>query len=75
MTHLEEVGLGYFAHLARAFRIGGRLLGAGAACLIHAAIPGWFTQTAGRTVERLHEHMHKRRAGAANPESWPDYEI
>jgi hypothetical protein len=38
-------------------------------------VPGWFTQTAGKTVERMHDHMLRRKAGAANPESWPDYEI
>jgi hypothetical protein len=38
-------------------------------------VPGWFTQTAGKTVERMHDHMLRRKAGAANPENWPDYEI
>jgi hypothetical protein len=51
------------------------MVGAGLACFVHAVVPGWFTQTAGRTVARLHEHMQQRRAGAANPEQWPDYEI
>jgi hypothetical protein len=51
------------------------MIAAGGACLIHAIVPGWFTQTAGRTVERLHDHMIQRRASAANPNDWPDYEI
>jgi hypothetical protein len=51
------------------------MVGAGLACFVHAVVPGWFTQTAGRTVVALHEHMTKRRAGAANPAQWPDYEI
>ena len=55
--------------------IGATLVGAGAACLVHALVPGWFTQTAGRTVARMHDHMIRRRADAANPENWPDYEI
>ena len=58
-----------------AVRISAELIGAGLACLIHAIVPGWFTQTAGRTVERMHDHMIKRKAGAANPNDWPEYEI
>jgi hypothetical protein len=42
---------------------------------VHALVPGLFTETAGRTVVDLHEHMTKRKAGAANPNAWPDYEI
>jgi hypothetical protein len=55
--------------------IGCSLVGAGLACLVHAIVPGVFTQTAGRTVTRMYDHMTRRRAGAANPEAWPDYEI
>ena len=51
------------------------IIGAGIACVIHAIIPGLFTETAGRTVERLHRDMLERRAAAADPEHWPDYEI
>jgi hypothetical protein len=75
VDHPRTLGMSWAEHGAGAVRISAELIGAGAACLIHAAVPGWFTQTAGRTVERLHDHMHKRRAGAANPENWPDYEI
>ena len=63
------------AHGAGAVRIGFELLGAGTAALIHAAVPGWFTQSAGKTVSRIYNHIQSRRAGAADPESWPDYEI
>jgi hypothetical protein len=48
---------------------------AGMACAVHAIVPGWFTETAGRTVMKLHDHMVSRRAGSSNPEQWPDYEI
>ena len=67
MTWLEH-GLG-------AMRIAGTMIAAGAACAIHAIVPGWFTETAGRTVMDLPHHMISRRAGADNPEQWPDYEI
>jgi hypothetical protein len=43
--------------------------------MVHAVVPGWFTETAGKTITGMHAHMMNRKAGAANPENWPDYEI
>ena len=63
------------SHGIGAVRISVELIGAGLACLVHAIVPGWFTETAGRTVIRMHDHMVKRKAGAANPNDWPEYEI
>ena len=62
-------------HGAGAAVIGMRMVGAGLACIVHAVIPGAFTETAGRTVKDLYDHMTRRKAGAANPNAWPDYEI
>ncbi|HVL34385.1 MAG TPA: DUF6356 family protein [Burkholderiales bacterium] len=73
--HPRALGMSWAQHGAGALRIGGRLIAAGAACIVHAVVPGWFTETAGRTVTQLHEHMVRRKAGAANPNDWPDYEI
>lgn len=73
--HPRALQMSWWSHGVGAARIGAQLLGSGAACFIHAIVPGWFTQTAGRTVERLHLHMAQRKAGAANPGDWPDYEI
>lgn len=73
--HPRSLGMSWIGHGTGAVKIGFELLGAGAACLVHAAVPGWFTETAGRTVNRIHEHMRERKAGAANPNDWPDYEI
>ena len=75
LDHPRSLGMSWARHGAGALVIGTTLLGAGAACLLHALVPGWFTQTAGKTVARLHDHMTQRKAGAANPENWPDYEI
>ena len=73
--HPRSLGMSWREHGASAVRIGAELIGAGAACLIHALVQGWFSQTAGKTVSRLHAHMVQRKAGAANPNDWPEYEI
>ena len=75
LDHPRSVGMTWFGHGVGAIAIGATLVGAGAACLVHALVPGWFTQTAGNTVARMHDRMLRRKAGASNPENWPDYEI
>ena len=75
VDHPRSLGMSWGEHGAGAVVIAMTLIGAGAACLVHAMVPGWFTQTAGKTVARLHDHMTQRKARAANPENWPDYEI
>jgi hypothetical protein len=75
VEHPQSLGMTWASHGSGAVKIAAELIGAGCACLIHAAVPGWFTQTAGKTVTRMYDHMEKRRAGASNPENWPDYEI
>lgn len=73
--HPRSLGMSWAGHGAGALKIGARMIGAGAACVVHAVVPALFTETAGRTVIDLHEHMTKRKAGSANPAAWPDYEI
>jgi hypothetical protein len=73
--HPRSLGMSWASHGAGAVAIGARMIGAGAACIVHAVVPALFTETAGRTVVDLHEHMTKRKAGSANPQAWPDYEI
>ena len=75
LDHPRSLGMSWAGHGAGALRIGGELIGAGMACIVHAAVPGLFTQTAGKTVTRIYDHMQQRKAGAANPENWSDYEI
>ena len=75
LEHPRSLGMSWLEHGVGAVKIGGEMIGAGAACIVHAFVPGWFTQTAGKTVQRLHDHMVRRRADAANSENWPDYEI
>jgi len=73
--HPRSLGMTWTSHGAGAVKIGAELIGAGCAALVHAAVPGWFTETAGKTVTRIYDHIQSRKAGAADPESWPDYEI
>jgi hypothetical protein len=75
LEHPRSLGMSWARHGVGAIVIGGRLVGAGLACLVHAIVPGVFTQTAGKTVTHMYDHMTHRRAGSANPEAWPDYEI
>lgn len=75
VDHPRSLGMSWAGHGLGAAKIGAELIGAGAACLVHAVVPGWFTQTAGKTITNMYEHMMQRKAGAANPENWPDYEI
>jgi hypothetical protein len=73
--HPKSLGMSWAEHGAGAVMIGARMVGAGIACIVHAAVPALFTQTAGRTIMSRHDHMISRKAGAANPNAWPDYEI
>ena len=75
VDHPRSLGMSWASHGAGAVAIGARLIGAGVACLVHALIPGLFSQTAGRTVTSMHDEILRRKAGAANPNAWPDYEI
>lgn len=75
VDHPKSLGMSWAEHGTGAVVIGARMVGAGLACIVHAIVPGLFTQTAGKTVLSLHDHMMQRRAGAANPNTWPDYEI
>ena len=65
--HLEETGMGYGAHLKRAWSIGGPLLVAGGACLVHGLFPSLFSTTATRTIVRLHEEVKKAHPNSAEP--------
>jgi hypothetical protein len=75
LKHPRSLGMTWAGHGAGAVKIGVVLIGAGCAAVVHAAVPGLFTQTAGKIVTRIYDLIQSRRAGAANPEMWPDYEI
>lgn len=49
--------MSYGAHLRRAWKIGGALTLAGAACVVHGLFPGLFTDKATKTIVRLNEEV------------------
>ncbi|MGI8706536.1 MAG: DUF6356 family protein [Sphingomicrobium sp.] len=75
IEHPRSLGMSWARHGIGAAKIGVELIAVGVACLVHAVVPGWFTQTAGRTITRMHSEIVSRKAGADNPDGWPDYEI
>jgi Family of unknown function (DUF6356) len=75
LKHPRALGMTWASHGAGAVKIGAELIGAGCAAIVHAAVPGLFTDTAGRTVSRIYDDIQSRKANSANPEEWPDYEI
>ena len=72
VDHPRMLGMSWWSHGLGAIRIGGRMVGAGLACMVHAIVPALFTETAGRTVKSLGREMERRKAAAAD---WPDFEI
>jgi len=75
VAHPRSLGMSWAGHAVGAVKIGAELVGAGLAAFVHAVVPGWFTETAGRAVTRVYNHIQSRKADAADPENWPDYEI
>ena len=75
VDHPRALGLSWIEHGAGALKIGLKLIAAGFAALVHAAIPGLFTETAGRIVTDTYNHIQKIKTGSAIPERWSDYDI
>jgi hypothetical protein len=75
LKHPSSLGMTWAQHGIGAAKIAAELIGAGCAVLVHAVVPGWFTETGGRTVTRIYDHIQSRKADSPNPENWPDYEI
>jgi hypothetical protein len=66
--HPASVGENYGEHFCMASYFAGRMIAAGLACLVHAALPFVFTTTASRTVAELYTRMVScRRRGARAP--------
>lgn len=75
LEHPRSLGIGWAKHGRGALKIGFQLIGAGMAALVHAVVPGWFSETAGRRVTETYHYIQKIRAGSSSPENWSDYDI
>lgn len=58
--HLRDTQMTYLAHLRFAAKVGGLLVYAGLACLVHAVLPCCFADTASRTISRLNTLITQR---------------
>jgi hypothetical protein len=68
-SHLEEVELGYLAHLRVAFGIGTSMVTAGTACFLHGLMPAFFQDKASRTIETLHGRIAHRPGASRQREA------
>jgi hypothetical protein len=69
LAHPRTVNESYLEHCAFAFRIGSRLLLAGAAALVHAVVPCLCETTASRIILALNADIVARRAKANQPQA------
>lgn len=67
LDHPRAVGESYGTHFRHAASFGVNLIAAGAVCLVHALVPGFFVTTGSRMVTALYERMSPRRAKALRP--------
>jgi hypothetical protein len=66
--HPASVGETYGEHMVRASWFGARMMLAGLACMVHAALPFLFVRTGSRAIEELHDRMLvSRRRSTAPP--------
>jgi len=69
--HLESVNETYFEHMAHASGFGFKLIGAGAACLLHGLFPALFCSTGSRAITQLHDTMVINRVKNKTDEHLP----
>lgn len=62
MSHLSEVGEGYFEHASFALRLSVILIVSGLAAVIHAVIPCLFKETASRAIRHLAVVLDERES-------------
>ena len=65
LEHPQAIGESYGEHAGHALFIGGRMILAGLACLVHAVLPGLFVRTASHAVDDIRTLMDKRTAGSS----------
>jgi hypothetical protein len=60
--HPTEIGESYAEHFAAAGGFGVKMIVGGAACIVHALVPGLFITTGSGTVKKLYDQMVAKRA-------------
>jgi hypothetical protein len=69
-AHPASVGETYFQHQRTAFGFGMRMIGGGAACLLHGLLPFLCGSTGSRQIAVLHDrmirHRHRETAGTSS---------
>jgi len=65
--HPAAVGETYGEHLAFATGVGGRLIAAGVACLLHGVFPFLFERTGSRAIIDLHERVTSGARASLEP--------
>ena len=65
LKHPRDVGETYDEHLVTCWRFAFRLIGAGAACLVHGLAPALFERTGSQAVTRLYDEMVVNRRKAS----------
>lgn len=60
IDHPRTIGETYGQHARTALSFGWRMMIGGAACMVHALVPGLFVKTASRTVVQLDAEMRGR---------------
>lgn len=75
LAHPRSLGMSWAKHGGGAVKIGSELIVAGLAAFVHAAVPGLFSDTAGKVVTRTYNYIQKRKAESPTPENWSDYDI
>jgi hypothetical protein len=64
--HPASVDQSYSEHLAFASSVGGNMILAGIACMIHGLLPFLFETTGSRMIARLHKVMLNKRSASYN---------
>ncbi|HEY0044736.1 MAG TPA: DUF6356 family protein [Allosphingosinicella sp.] len=73
LSHPQSLGESYPEHAAMAARFGWTMVVGGAACLVHAVVPAWFSHTASDRVKALYGQMKARQpAFSATPPAFKD---
>lgn len=68
VSHPETVGESYFEHLTHAGWFAGMMVFGGAACLVHALVPGACEKTGSKVITLLHDRMVVNRVKAPRGE-------